>query len=47
MVFWSIFINDLIRDLNNDMTNISISGLKVGAIAYADDIALVAVSREG
>ena len=44
MYLYCIFINELIRDIDNDMTTISINRLKVGAIAYVDDIAPVSVS---
>lgn len=47
MVFYNIFINELLKKLNNVETNVSVAGQGIGAIGYADDIALVSVSCYG
>ena len=47
MIFYVLYINDLVEELNGRLETIKSLNEPTGCIGYADDIALISVSREG
>ena len=43
---FSIFIDDLVKELNNLGLGVSVGDVKVSALLYADDIALVSLTEQ-
>ena len=47
MLLYALFINELIREINNDFVSMRSCGVSIGCAAYADDMVLMANSEEG
>ena len=44
--FFSIFVNDLVKEINNLGLGVSVGDRRVSALLYADDIALISITEQ-